>query len=263
MACRWTSAFIRGLLAAHLLSDTHFVPPWRRPPSGSATASIRYVAERIRLFYDRYPTGRIVTHLVRQTDADVTVRAEVYRTPTEREPAPRDGPRNASATATSTPWYVSRTRRRPRSDAPWRISGSPRRATGRAARRWKRRIALALGSAGRPSRRPGTCGRRPRTAPRRSRRRSVSMRGTRHTMRRARWNAGCFRKGRCLADSVLIAGTLSTSSCNDDVVSAECFVRIERSHRIAALLAQPLRHLLSTVLPSIAFFRTPESRVVG
>lgn len=45
------------------------------------------VAERIRLFYDRYPTGRIVTHLVRHTDADVTFRAEVFRTPVEREPA--------------------------------------------------------------------------------------------------------------------------------------------------------------------------------
>jgi len=45
------------------------------------------VAERIRLFYDRYPTGRIVTHLVRPTDADVTFRAEVFRTPVEREPA--------------------------------------------------------------------------------------------------------------------------------------------------------------------------------
>jgi hypothetical protein len=45
------------------------------------------VAERIRLFYDRYPTGRIVTHLVRHTDADVTFRAEVFRTPGERDPA--------------------------------------------------------------------------------------------------------------------------------------------------------------------------------
>jgi hypothetical protein len=45
------------------------------------------VAERIRLFYDRYPTGRIVTHLVRHTDAAVTFRAEVFRTPGDREPA--------------------------------------------------------------------------------------------------------------------------------------------------------------------------------
>jgi len=45
------------------------------------------VAERIRLFYDRHPTGRIVTHLVRHTDTDVTFRAEVFRTAGEREPA--------------------------------------------------------------------------------------------------------------------------------------------------------------------------------
>jgi len=45
------------------------------------------VAERVRLFYDRHPTGRIVTHLVRHTDTDVMFRAEVFRTAGEREPA--------------------------------------------------------------------------------------------------------------------------------------------------------------------------------
>lgn len=45
------------------------------------------VAERVRIFYDRYPTGRIVTHLVRRTDEEVVFRAEVFRNPDEREPA--------------------------------------------------------------------------------------------------------------------------------------------------------------------------------
>lgn len=45
------------------------------------------VADRVRIFYERYPTGRIVTHLVRRTDEDVVFRAEVFRNPDEREPA--------------------------------------------------------------------------------------------------------------------------------------------------------------------------------
>jgi hypothetical protein len=45
------------------------------------------VADRVRLFYERYPTGRIVTHLVRRTEVEVVFRAEVFRSPSEREPA--------------------------------------------------------------------------------------------------------------------------------------------------------------------------------
>ena len=45
------------------------------------------VADRIRQFYERFATGRIVTHLVRRTDDEVIVRAEVFRTGAEREPA--------------------------------------------------------------------------------------------------------------------------------------------------------------------------------
>jgi hypothetical protein len=52
--------------------------------SGDAYAP---VADRVRMFYDRYPTGRIVTHLVRRTDEEVVFRAEVFRNPDEREPA--------------------------------------------------------------------------------------------------------------------------------------------------------------------------------
>jgi pyruvate/2-oxoglutarate dehydrogenase complex dihydrolipoamide acyltransferase (E2) component len=45
------------------------------------------VADRIRQFYERFATGRIVTQLVRRTDEEVIVRAEVFRTATERHPA--------------------------------------------------------------------------------------------------------------------------------------------------------------------------------
>jgi hypothetical protein len=39
------------------------------------------------MFYERFPTGRIVTHLVRRTAEEVVFRAEVFRSPSEREPA--------------------------------------------------------------------------------------------------------------------------------------------------------------------------------
>lgn len=45
------------------------------------------VADRIRLFYERYPTGRIATHLVCRTKEEVLFRAEVFRGPADREPA--------------------------------------------------------------------------------------------------------------------------------------------------------------------------------
>src|SRR5687767_765382 len=45
------------------------------------------VADRILQFYERFATGRIVTHLVRRTDDEVIVRAEIFRTATERQPA--------------------------------------------------------------------------------------------------------------------------------------------------------------------------------
>jgi hypothetical protein len=45
------------------------------------------VADRITLFYDRYPTGRIITRLVDRTERGVVFRAAVYRNPDERRPA--------------------------------------------------------------------------------------------------------------------------------------------------------------------------------
>jgi hypothetical protein len=45
------------------------------------------VAERVRLFYERYPSGRIVTELVRKTTREVVFRAAVYRDVGEPDPA--------------------------------------------------------------------------------------------------------------------------------------------------------------------------------
>ncbi|MEO6055926.1 MAG: hypothetical protein ABI860_00060 [Gemmatimonadales bacterium] len=45
------------------------------------------VAERIELFYERFPTGRILTDLVQQTPQEIVFRASVYRAAEDREPA--------------------------------------------------------------------------------------------------------------------------------------------------------------------------------
>lgn len=45
------------------------------------------VADRITLFYSRYPTGRILTRLVSQTDREITVQAYVFRSIVERRPS--------------------------------------------------------------------------------------------------------------------------------------------------------------------------------
>lgn len=45
------------------------------------------VSQRIQLFYQRHPSGRIITHLVRRTNAEVVFRAEVFRTYDDPEPA--------------------------------------------------------------------------------------------------------------------------------------------------------------------------------
>ena len=45
------------------------------------------VADRIALFYERYPSGRIVTELVSRDDREVVFKASVYRAPDEREPS--------------------------------------------------------------------------------------------------------------------------------------------------------------------------------
>jgi hypothetical protein len=50
-------------------------------------AEYALVADRITLFYQRYPGGRIVTELHSRTDREVTFRALVFREPADREPA--------------------------------------------------------------------------------------------------------------------------------------------------------------------------------
>ena len=45
------------------------------------------VADRITLFYARYPTGRIVTRLISRTDDEITVQAFVFRSLEELRPS--------------------------------------------------------------------------------------------------------------------------------------------------------------------------------
>jgi hypothetical protein len=45
------------------------------------------VAERIELFYERYPSGRILTEMVERTEREIVFRAAVYRTAEDAEPA--------------------------------------------------------------------------------------------------------------------------------------------------------------------------------
>lgn len=45
------------------------------------------VAERVRLFYERYPDGRIITELVSRTERDVVFKASVFRDAGEQTPA--------------------------------------------------------------------------------------------------------------------------------------------------------------------------------
>ena len=45
------------------------------------------VADRITLFYQRYPLGRIVTELFSRTEREITFRALVFRGPADAEPA--------------------------------------------------------------------------------------------------------------------------------------------------------------------------------
>ena len=111
------------------------------------------VADRITLFYARYPTGRILTRLISRTrrrDHRAGVRVPLARGGSaRRRPASR---RSASATATSTPSPVSRTPRHRPSGARSRTSGSPRHRSGRVARRWRRRTASARTASRKPRR---------------------------------------------------------------------------------------------------------------
>jgi hypothetical protein len=50
-------------------------------------ASYAPVAERISLFYQAFPRGRIITEMISRTERDVVFRAVVYRDAGEREAA--------------------------------------------------------------------------------------------------------------------------------------------------------------------------------
>jgi hypothetical protein len=45
------------------------------------------VADRITLFYARFPTGRIITRLISRTDQEITVQAFVFRSVEEQRPS--------------------------------------------------------------------------------------------------------------------------------------------------------------------------------
>src|SRR5919199_853052 len=59
------------------------------PKAGPSFSAGEYVlvADRIALFYERFPHGRIITELVSRSEREVTFKALVYRSPEEREPA--------------------------------------------------------------------------------------------------------------------------------------------------------------------------------
>ena len=59
------------------------------PKSDLTFSSDHYtpVAERIRLFYELFPSGRIITRLVARTERDVVVRAAVFRSTSDPRPA--------------------------------------------------------------------------------------------------------------------------------------------------------------------------------
>ena len=59
------------------------------PKTGPSTNLDEYapVAERIALFYQRFPFGRITTRLVDRSDDVIVVRASVYRSTSERRPS--------------------------------------------------------------------------------------------------------------------------------------------------------------------------------
>lgn len=54
---------------------------------GASFSDYALVADRITLFYLRYPTGRIVTRLHSRSDREITFRALVYRGADDRRPA--------------------------------------------------------------------------------------------------------------------------------------------------------------------------------
>jgi hypothetical protein len=50
------------------------------------------VAERLERFYERFPDGRVITHIIEHNSESgfVLMRAEVYRSPDDAQPAASD-----------------------------------------------------------------------------------------------------------------------------------------------------------------------------
>ena len=59
----------------------------KAPVGGASFSDYALVADRITLFYLRYPTGRIVTQLHSRSDTEITFRALVFRGADDRRPA--------------------------------------------------------------------------------------------------------------------------------------------------------------------------------
>jgi hypothetical protein len=59
----------------------------KAPVGGASFADYALVADRITLFYLRYPTGRIVTQLHSRSETEITFRALVFRGADDRRPA--------------------------------------------------------------------------------------------------------------------------------------------------------------------------------
>ena len=63
--------------------------PQQAPSKGNPIQDYITVAERIEKFYERYPEGRVITHII-EHDAErgfILIRAEVYRNPDDALPA--------------------------------------------------------------------------------------------------------------------------------------------------------------------------------
>ena len=102
------------------------------------------VADRIRLFYQEYPGGRIRTVLVSRTEREVVFEARVYRGAQDSEPAAtgwaaeREGDGDINTVALRTPRPQRSAERSPTSASRLRVSGRVR-------RRWRRCRGRAYG----------------------------------------------------------------------------------------------------------------------
>ena len=81
------SAFVRYLSPCQPLSRLRRTRSMPKNNFDFDPDSYAPVAARVELFYERYPTGRILTELVQRTDQEIVFRAAVYRTADDREPA--------------------------------------------------------------------------------------------------------------------------------------------------------------------------------